>query len=143
MSNVFWDTNLFVYLLEDKGQQAEQVIAVRQWMVEREDQLLTSTLTLGEVLVKPLEVGDIALSRHYEQAIGVGTTVLPFDLGAARRFAEIRQDRSIRAPDAVQLACAAQAGVDLFITNDERLSRKKIPTIQFIQSLEKVFLFCQ
>ena len=91
----------------------------------------------------PLEVGDIELARHYEQAIGVGTTVLPFDLGAARRFAEIRQDRSIRAPDAVQLACAAQAGVDLFITNDERLSRKKIPAIQFIQSLEKVFLFCQ
>ena len=56
MSKVFWDTNLFVYLLEDKGKYAEQVIAVRQWMIEREDQLLTSTLTIGEVLVKPLEV---------------------------------------------------------------------------------------
>ncbi len=66
MSKVFWDTNLFVYLLEDKGKYAEQVIAVHQWMIEREDQLLTSTLTIGEVLVKPLEVGDIGLVRHYE-----------------------------------------------------------------------------
>ena len=143
MSKVFWDTNLFVYLLEDKGKYAEQVIAVRQWMIEREDQLLTSTLTIGEVLVKPLEVGDIGLVRHYEQAIGVGTTVLPFDLHAARKFAEIRRDRSIRASDAIQLVCASEAGVDLFITNGDRLSRKKIPAIQFIQSLEKAFLFCQ
>ena len=54
MSRVFWDTNLFVYLVEGHGRM-EQVAALRQRMVEREDELLTSTLTLGEVLVKPME----------------------------------------------------------------------------------------
>ena len=58
MSRVFWDTNLFVYLVEDKGTRADQVVALRQWMIERKDELLTSALTLGEVLVKPIEAGD-------------------------------------------------------------------------------------
>ena len=52
-------------------------------------------------------------------------------------LAEIRRDRSIRAPDTIQLACASAAGTDLFITNDDRLSKKNIRGIQFIQSLEK------
>ena len=136
MSRIFWDTNLFVYLVEDRGERAEQVVALREWMIERDDELLTSALTLGEVLVKPMESGDEALMRRYENAIGTVATVLPFDDRAAPRFAEIRRDRSIRAPDAIQLACAAAAGVDLFVTNDDRLSRKHVRGIQFIRSLD-------
>jgi hypothetical protein len=34
-----------------------------------------------------------------------------------------------------QLACAAQAQSDLFITNDDRLTRTRVPGIQFITSL--------
>ena len=140
MSKIFWDTNLFVYLVEDRGARAEQVVALRGWMMEREDALLTSALTLGEVLVKPMEEGDETLMRRYEHAIGTGAIVLPFDERAARRFADIRRDRSIRAPDAIQLACAAAANVDLFVTNDDRLSRKHVRGIQFIQSLDKATL---
>ena len=109
-------------------------------MIERDDELLTSALTLGEVLVEPMEIGDEDLMRRYEQVIGAGVTVLPFDLHAAPRFAEIRRDRSIRAPDAIRLACASAAGMDLFVTNDERLSRKNIRGIHFIQSLGKAML---
>ena len=139
MSRVFWDTNLFVYLVEGHGR-AERVVALRQRMIEREDELLTSALTLGEVLVKPLEAGDRRLRQRYEHAITTGATVLPFDASAAPRFAEIRRDRSIRAPDAIQLACASVAEVDLFITNDARLSRKNVRGIQFIQHLDGAML---
>lgn len=140
MSRVFWDTNLFVYLIEDKGERTERVAALRRRMFERNDELLTSALTLGELLVKPIGAGDDDLRSRYEQLITAGATVLPFDARAAPRFAEIRQDRSIRAPDAIQLACAAVAGTDLFVTNDERLSRKNVPGIEFIQSLRQSFL---
>jgi len=38
-------------------------------------------------------------------------------------------------------ACwAAQARVDLFITNDERLSTTSIPHIDFVSSLQRAFL---
>ena len=139
MSRVFWDTNLFVYLVE-AHRRGRQVAALRQRMMEREDELLTSALTLGEVLVKPMESGDQELRRRYEHVIMTGATVVPFDVRAAPRFAEIRQDRSIRAPDAIQLACASMAGVDLFITNDSRLNRKRVRGIHFIQPLDTVML---
>lgn len=140
MSRIFWDTNLFVYLLEDKGELTEQVVALRERMVERRDDLLTSTLTLGEILVKPVEAEDENLVRRYEQAITAAATVLPFDRNAAVAFARIRHDRSIAPPDAIQLACASVAGVDMFITNDHRLSRKVVPGIHFIQPLENAAL---
>lgn len=140
MSRIFWDTNLFVYLIEDKGERGKRVSALRRRMIERGDQLLTSALTLGEVLVKPMEVGDADLRRRCEHMITAGATVVPFDAQAAPRFADVRRDRSIRAPDAIQLACAAAAGTDLFVTNDDRLSRKNVRGIHFIQSLERVAL---
>lgn len=101
---------------------------------------LTSTLTLGELLVKPVEMGDDELRDRYVRAMDAGVTVLSFDARAALRFAAIRSDRSIRAPDAIQLACAAAGDTDLFITNDDRLSRKNVPGIAFIQSLPRTFL---
>ena len=139
MSRVFWDTNLFVYLVEGRTH-GQRVAALRRRMMEREDELLTSALTLGEVLVKPIEIGDRELRQRYESVIMAGATVVPFDVRAAPRFAEIRRDRSIRAPDAIQLACASMAGVDLFITNDDRLSRKRVRGIHFIQPLDNAML---
>ena len=135
MSRIFWDTNLFVYLLEDKGELAERVVSLRERMIERNDELLTSTLTLGEILVKPLEAGDETLARRYEQAITAVATIIPFDPPAAYAFATVRRDRTIQPPDAIQLACASVAGIDMFITNDRRLNRKVVPGVHFIQSL--------
>ena len=43
----------------------------------------------------------------------------------------------LRAPDAIQLSCAAGAGTDLFITNDARLQSKQVAGIQFIVSLDQ------
>lgn len=138
MSRIFWDTNLFIYLLEDYGKLSKAVVELRRNMLVRGDQLLTSALTLGEILVKPAEEGNEELCRKYEEAITRVSLVLPFDLKAARLYASIRCDRSVRAPDAVQLACAAGAVVDLFVTNDRRLQKKRVDGIQFIVSLEEV-----
>jgi len=57
---------------------------------------------------------------------------------AAKIYAGLRSERSLRAPDAIQLACAANASVDLFVTNDERLQGKHVDGIQFIVPLERV-----
>lgn len=138
MTRVFWDTNLFVYLLEG-GQFAGRVREVRTRMLEREDQLFTSALTLGELLVKPREKGEAAV-RDHDSTIRAIASIVPFDAATAPIYAAIRGDRSIKAPDAIQLACAAAAGVDLFLTNDDRLSRKRVPGIKFISSLDRAYL---
>lgn len=138
MTRVFWDTNLFVYFLEG-GQFAPRVREIRARMIERGDQLVTSALTLGELLVKPRERGEAVL-RDHEVTIRRIASILAFDAACASTYAAIRSDRTIKAPDAIQLACAAAAGVDLFITNDDRLSRKHVPGVKFITSLERAYL---
>ena len=140
MSRVFWDTNLFIYLLEDAGERGQRVASLRERMTERNDQLTTSALTLGELLAKPLERGDESLAERYETALAQTAILIPFDRAAGRLYARIRRDRTIRAPDALQLACAGVAGTDLFVTNDERLSRCSVPGIQFITALDRAFL---
>jgi len=138
MSRVFWDTNLFIYLFEDYGALSKAVGRLRSKMLDRGDQLLTSTLTLGEILVKPTEQNDSGLCRKYEHAISVAATMIPFDVKAAKIYAALRSQRSLKAPDAIQLACAASASVDLFVTNDERLQGKRVDGIQFIVPLGRV-----
>jgi uncharacterized protein len=138
MSRIFWDTNLFVYLLEDYGPLTKKTEHLRAKMLERGDQLLTSTLTLGEILVKPEREGRHELCRKYEEVLAASALLLPLDVAAARKYASLRCDRTLKAPDAVQLACAASASVDLFITNDSRLQGKQVPGIQFIVPLERV-----
>jgi uncharacterized protein len=138
MSRIFWDTNLFIYFLEGNNQLSVDTRRLRKSMLARGDQLLTSALTLGEVLVKPLERGDRVLTAKYEDAITKTASLLPFDAKAAWKYAEIRLDRSLRAPDAVQLACAASANIDLFVTNDRRLQGKRVNGIQFIVALDQV-----
>jgi predicted nucleic acid-binding protein len=138
MSRIFWDTNLFIYLFENYGPLSQTTAELRKKMLRRGDQLLTSALTLGEVLVKPLENGDSVLYSRYETGIAASALILPFDVAAAKIYASLRSDRSLRAPDAVQLACAAGAAVDLFVTNDNRLQKKHVNGIQFIVPLNRV-----
>ena len=136
MSRVFWDTNLFIYLFEGSGAMSQRVVQLRERMRSRGDQLLTSALTLGEVLVKPVRSGQPDLVRAYEEAITQTALVVPFDAKAARIFARLRSTRTVSAPDAIQLACASVAGTDVFITNDERLQRNQVEGVQFVVSLE-------
>ena len=142
MSRIFWDTNLFIYFFEHNPHKdlSKRTIALRQRMIERGDQLLTSTMTVGEILVQPAKLGDPELADRYERNIGQAALVIPFDVKAARIYANLRATRrrsELRPPDAIQLACAASAGVDLFITNDSRLDHERVPGIQFVTSLDR------
>ncbi len=140
MSRIFFDTNLFIYMVEESGTRAARVRSILERMSERRDELLTSTLTLGEVLVKPLSRKDEALADQYEKLLNTpGVKVVPFDRESARIYARLRHG-SLKAPDAIQLACAATARCDLFLTNDGRLSKQIVPGIQFIASLDQAFV---
>ncbi len=138
MSRIFWDTNIYIYLFENYGEFSRQAVNLREKMLARGDLLLTSALTLGEVLVKPMERGDERLCEEYEKAITATSLLLPLDVKAGKVYAALRQDRTLRAPDALQLACAAVAGCDLFVTNDRRFQGKTVPGIHFIVPLNQV-----
>jgi len=138
MALISWDTNLFLYAIEEHPTLAENVRALWERMHSRGDRLAASTLTLGELLVKPIQVGNLALAQQYRELLSPpDVQLLDFNAKAAEVFARIRQQPGIKPPDAIQLACSAAAGVDLFITNDDRLSRYDIPGIGFITSLSR------
>jgi predicted nucleic acid-binding protein len=137
MSLIFWDSMIFVYLMEDHAEFAPRVRRLRELMLKREDRICTGALTLGEVLVSPYENGDKPLVSRYKALLSPPIVeVLDFTSAAADRYARIRADRRITRSDAMQLACAAAANVDLFLTNDHRLQGKVIPGIQFIGGLD-------
>ena len=140
MANIFWDTNLFIYLLEDSPAFGAAVKDLRRRMIRRNDHLFTSAMTVGEVLVQPITTANAVLAERYRKFfVSSLLTVSAFDFGAAEAYAHIRQDRSIKAADAIQLACAVSAEADLFITNDDRLSQKSVPGVGFfISSLSRV-----
>lgn len=140
MRKIFWDTNLFIYLIEASGAQYQRTVELLSRMTERHDHLITSALTLGEVLTGPMRSGNSALARSYAALIQRRATIVSFDSNCAEAFARIRTDASIKPPDAIQLACAACANVDLFVTNDARLSRTQIDGISFIVPLDKVWI---
>lgn len=141
MSRIYWDTMLFIYWLEDHPQVAKRVNAIRSRMEERHDQLLTGAFTFGEVLAGVYRRGTPALAGETKRLLqNVVSEVVPFTVETADRYGQIRGSLGLAAADAIHLASAAQAGTDLFLTNDKRLVGKFVPGIQFIASLDTQLL---
>ena len=137
MSRVYWDTMLFIYWLEDHPHYAPRVDAIRSRMEQRRDQLITGAFTFGEVLAGAYRKGTPQLADESRRLLrNVVAEAIPFSLETADRYARIRGTPGITPADAIHLACAAQAGTDLFLTNDKRLVGKIVPGIQFIASLD-------
>ena len=138
MSKVFLDTNFFVYMFVGLEPFRSRVLEIRKRMIDRGDQIVTSAMTLGEVLVKPTKLGQASLIEQYDRAIQSTARVVSFDSQVAWRYASLRATHNLRNADAIQLACAAHFGVDLFITNDVHLHKLDVPGIGFIAPLDRV-----
>jgi predicted nucleic acid-binding protein len=132
---------LFIYWLEDHPQYARRVDQIRSRMEQRHDQLITGAFTFGEVLAGVYRKGAPQLADESRRLLrSVVAEVVPFTLETADRYARIRGTPGITPADAIHLASAAQAGTDLFLTNDKRLLGKIVPGIQFIASLDTQLL---
>ncbi len=134
---VFWDTNIFIYLVERHPIFHPQVLSLYDEQQSRGDQLVTSVLTLGELLAQPLRHNRHDLVDRYRSLLtaGIGIELAVFDRPAADHYAKIRSQTSVRQPDAIQLACAAACGVAVFVTNDQRLWNLTVPGVEVIRGL--------
>ncbi|MBZ5571408.1 MAG: PIN domain-containing protein [Acidobacteriia bacterium] len=141
MSRIYWDSMLFIYWLEDSPRFAKRVAAVHARMQERHDELITSAFTLGEVLAGAYRTGAAQRADEVRGLLlNLLSEVVPFTIETADRYARIRAIPGIASPDAIHLACAVQARIDLFLTNDTALVGKVIPGIQFIASIDSNIL---
>lgn len=138
MSRVYWDSMLFIYVIEGNPAYAPRVKALYEEMVRRGDVLCTSVFTLGEVLTGPRKVGahDI-VDRTRQFFLNSGQVeLLPYTSSTADRYSVIRATTAAKSADAIHLACAAESGMELFITNDKRLHKLRIPGIHFFCCLD-------
>ena len=137
MSRIYWDSMLFIYWLDDNPHFARRVASIYARMSERKDELITSAVTVGEVLAGVYRKGPMSRVDEVRHALlSLLSEVVPFTADSADHYARIRGSMKIASPDAIHLACAATACTDLFLTNDKTLVGKVIPGIQFIAGLD-------
>lgn len=137
MSKIYWDSMVFVYLLEGNQVYLPKIQQMLLRMQSRGDTLLTSVLTLGEVLTGPRRVGAVDAVTSIKAYFSSGNIdVLPFDADMADRFSILRATLKVGQADAIHLATAASAGADLFVTNDKALWSLVVPGIKFIMDLD-------
>jgi uncharacterized protein len=141
MSRVYWDSMLFIYWLEDHPQYAKQVDVIHSRMKQRQDRLITGAFTFGEVLAGTYRKGRAELADQFRTLLrSVVAEIVPFTVETAEHYARIRGVLGTTPADAIHLASAAQAGTDLFLTNDKSLVGKIVPGIQFIAMLDTQIL---
>ena len=119
---VFFDTNLFIYLIEENPIYFNQINKLIKFLMDNNYQIVTSTLTLGEILTKPYKDNRMDLVQEYKIFFSA-IELVELNNEIASIFARVRADYGIKTPDAIQLASAVYAGCDLFATNDDKLSR--------------------
>ncbi len=136
MRRVYWDTMLFIYLSEG-GPAMDRIWSVRKSMQERGDKLCTAMLTLGEIMVRPYRLGNLAAVEKLRRLVRPPEIeIIHFDEETADHFARIRAVCRVAPADAIHLASAARARANLFLTNDRALCRLHVPGIDFIAPLD-------
>jgi predicted nucleic acid-binding protein len=133
MSRIFWDTMLFIYLLEGHPGHHSRVLHLLDSANDRGDVLYSSYLALGELLAGPRRLAKFGKESEIKEVLTeFGFIFLAFDAGAVLPFSQLRAKEKLKIADAIHLACAASAGIDLFLTGDKQLMRLHVPGIQFI-----------
>lgn len=138
MSKVFWDTNIFIYLFDGESAFLPAARRLRERMLARGDELVTSAMTVAEVQVLARRQGNVTKAEYLRDIVKNSGKIIDFGLAAADIFSHLRATTSLRPADIVQLSCAAAVGVELFVTNDKLLHNLGIPGIHFITPLDRV-----
>jgi predicted nucleic acid-binding protein len=133
MSRIYWDSMLFIYLLEDHPTYSARAEHLLTRAYERGDALYTSYLALGEIMAGAAKSSDPAKTLAVRSTLDeIGFFYLPFNEDAVTPFSRLRSQSRLKVADAIHLACAASAGIDLFLTGDQQLVGLHVPGVQFI-----------
>jgi predicted nucleic acid-binding protein len=127
------DTVAFIYFIEAHPQYLPALLPLFQAADREELTIVTSAVTLLEVLVVPYRAGNLPLATRYEALLtrSRGVLLREIDHGQLRAAVQLRAVRGVRTPDALQLAAALAEGCTAFVTNDKRL--RSLPGLPVLQ----------
>jgi len=117
------DTAPLIYYIEEHPAYLESVCFFFEAVDRGDFKVITSTITLLEVLVQPFRHNNITLAEEYRSILlnSANVTTVGISESVAEQAASLRAQHNIRTPDAIQLAAAIQEGASFFVTNDSRL----------------------
>jgi predicted nucleic acid-binding protein len=117
------DTSLFIYFMQEDPRFLPEIEPLFREADEGRRELVTSALTLLEVMVVPFRVGNLALAERYEQLLTRSRGILLIDLSRdqLRAAAQLRATAGMKTPDVLRVAAALAAGCKAFVTNDRRI----------------------
>jgi predicted nucleic acid-binding protein len=122
---VYVDTNAVIYFVEKI--EPYQTASAPLWdaLNAGQPEIVTSELTLLEVLVKPLRDGNQALATFYRSLLlgTMGLTCVPIRRTILQGAAGIRAAHSLKTPNAIHAASALDIGCTLFVTNGSGFRR--------------------
>jgi predicted nucleic acid-binding protein len=125
------DTAPLIYFIEENPAYIEIVRFFFEAMDRGDFIVVTSTVTLLEVLVHPLRSNNRELATEYRDIL-LNSRLMTLEVSnaIAEQAARLRATHNIRTPDAIQISAALNAGSTHFFTNDIRLP--EIPSMQII-----------
>ena len=127
------DTAIFIYFIEERAEFLPLVEPLFREADQERRELITSAVTLLEVLVVPYRSGDHLLAGHYEALLTRSRGVRMVDISRdhLRAAAQLRAATGAKTPDSLQLVAALAAGCSSFLTNDRDLPA--VPGIRILQ----------
>jgi predicted nucleic acid-binding protein len=116
---VYVDTAVLIYSVEANPNYRELLRPLWLKLKASELEVISSELSLMEVLIVPLRNNDTALVNDYEQLMLEGDMkLIPISQTILREAARLRATTNLRTPDAIHAATAINTGCTLFLSND-------------------------
>jgi len=122
---VFIDTSPFIYFIEGHSKYKNELQKIFKANDQGRIKMITSVITLLEVLVLPLKLNRLNLANEYEKILTKSPhlEILQVDVETVKIAARIRANFQLKTPDAIQIATAIQNKANVFLTNDKDLMR--------------------
>ena len=128
------DTAPLIYFVEEHPVYLPLIDPFFEAMGRGEIQVVTSTLTLTEVLVYPYKHRDKGLAQQYWNILidSRNLRTIPVSPDIAADAASLRAVYGLKTPDSIQLATARTAMATVFLTNDERLALAPVSGLEIV-----------
>ena len=127
------DTAIVIYFIKEHPKFLPMILPLFREADQGKRDLVSSAITLLELLVVPYRAGDRALADRYEALLTRSRGIRLIDITREQltAAAQLRAATGVRTPDALQLVAALGSGCSAFVTNDRRLPA--IPGLRIVQ----------
>lgn len=138
MKRIYIDTPPLIYLVERNPVYFARMLGIADFIEWAQLQAITSVVTLTEILVQPLRLGNTDRAQEYHDILFErhNYTMDSITAEIAISAAAIRARYGLRTPDAIHAATAIKSDCDAILTNDRHFRRVEFLNVLLLDELE-------